>query len=77
MAGRFNRRTAVKSIAGAPVLFTLLPSGLARGYAANEKINVALVGCGTRGRRLMEALGHIGETLVAMCDVNEQRAARA
>lgn len=77
MAGRINRRAAVKSMAGAPFLLTLLPSGLARAYSANEKLDVALVGCGTRGRGLMEAIGRIGENLVAMCDVNGQRAARA
>ena len=74
MTGRITRRAAVKSMVGAPCLFTILPSGLARGYSANEKLNIALVGCGTRGRGLMEALGRIGENLVAMCDVNQQRA---
>jgi hypothetical protein len=77
MTGRITRRGALKSMVAAPCLFTILPSGLARGYSANEKLNVALVGCGTRGRGLMEALGRIGENLVAMCDVNEQRASRA
>jgi len=56
MAGRITRRAAVKSMAGAPFLLTLLPSGLARCYAANERLDVALVGCGTRGRGLMEGI---------------------
>ncbi|MHC4406758.1 MAG: Gfo/Idh/MocA family protein, partial [Planctomycetota bacterium] len=77
MTGRITRRAAVKPMVAAPFLFTYLPSGLARGYSANEKLKVALVGCGTRGRGLMEALGRAGENLVAMCDVNERRAARA
>ena len=47
MTGRITRRAAVKSMAAAPLLLTLLPSGLARGYSANEKLNIALVGCGT------------------------------
>ena len=77
MNARITRRAAVKATAAAPCLLTILPAGLARSYSANEKLNIALVGCGTRGRGLMEALERIGENLVAMCDVNEQRAARA
>jgi len=77
MTGRISRRAAVKSMAATPFLLTILPAGLARGYSANERLNVALVGCGTRGRGLMEALRLIGENLVAMCDVNQQRAAQA
>jgi len=77
MNARITRRAAIKAMAGAPCSLTILPAGLARGYSANEKLNIALVGCGTRGRGLMEALGRIGENLVAMCDVNEQRASRA
>ena len=77
MSGRIARRAAVKSMVAAPWLCTILPSGLARSYSSNEKLNIALVGCGTRGRGLMEALGRIGENVVAMCDVNQQRAARA
>ena len=46
MTGRITRRAAVKSLVAAPCLFTILPSGLARGYSANEKLNIALVGWG-------------------------------
>jgi hypothetical protein len=36
MAGCIKRHAAVKSAAGAPFPLTLLPSGLARAYSANE-----------------------------------------
>lgn len=60
---------------GAGVLF--LPRISAATYAANEKLNIALVGCGTRGRGLLEAVRRVGENIVAMCDVNQQRAVGA
>ena len=53
---------------------TVLPTGAARGYAANEKLNVALVGVGGRGSWFVDCIPRIGENVVAMCDVNEQRA---
>jgi len=74
MNRRITRRTVVKSLA-APLAFTLLPEGLAGTYSANEKLNIAVVGCGTRGRHFIETIPQIGENLVALCDVNQQRAA--
>jgi len=58
-------------------LTVLAGSASARAYTANEKLNIAIVGCGTRGRGLLESFRRIGENVVAMCDVNRQRAARA
>ena len=40
-----------------------------------SKIRIAVVGCGTRGRHFIETIPQIGENLVALCDVNQQRAA--
>jgi hypothetical protein len=56
---------------------TILPTGTARGYAANEKLNVALIGVGGRGSWFVDCIPRIGENVVAMCDVNEQRAAES
>jgi hypothetical protein len=77
MSRPLTRRTAVKSLAAGALAFTILPEGLARGYAANEKLNIALVGCGGRGSWFIGAIPQIQENLVALCDVNQQRAAES
>jgi hypothetical protein len=46
----------------------------ARTYAANEKLSVALIGAGGRGKELVGGLARM-ENLVALCDVNESKAA--
>ncbi|MCL4206281.1 MAG: Gfo/Idh/MocA family oxidoreductase [Pirellulaceae bacterium] len=46
----------------------------AAGISANEKLNVAFIGVGGRGEANLDALQ--GENVVALCDVDEQRAAR-
>jgi type 1 glutamine amidotransferase len=78
MTNALSRRRFLGNLVRAGTGLTILTgSASARAYAANEKLNIALVGCGTRGRHFVEAIPRIGENLVAMCDVNEQRAARA
>ena len=44
----------------------LLPTGAA---GANERISVALVGAGGRGRRVMAAFRELGSPVPAVCDV--------
>ena len=76
MTRRITRRTCLKSAAAAAA-FTVLPSGLARGYAANEKLNIGIIGAGGRGGA--NTNGVAGENLVALCDVDRgalDRAAR-
>ncbi|MDZ4857739.1 MAG: Gfo/Idh/MocA family oxidoreductase, partial [Candidatus Hydrogenedentes bacterium] len=41
----------------------------------NEKVNLALVGCGGRGYENLKEV--LGENIVALCDVDSQRASRA
>jgi len=77
MKRKLARRHFLASAAGVGAAALFLPGVSARTYAANEKLNIALVGCGGRSRQLIEAVRHIGENLVAMCDANEQRAAQA
>jgi predicted dehydrogenase len=66
---RMNRRNFLKSSA---IGLTILQSGSARTYAANEKLNIASVGAGGK------AAGDIGsvssENIVALCDVDLDRA---
>ena len=71
----FLTRTAAGAAGGSLVI---LRAGLsARAYVANEKLNVALIGVGGRGSWFVETIPKIGENVVAMCDVNEQRAAKS
>jgi predicted dehydrogenase len=56
---------------GTAAAFTLLPSGSygkQRRISANDRVNVATVGCGGMGRANMVALANMN--LVAMCDVD-------
>ena len=75
MSTRINRREFCKSTA-LPFLGVLIlnNSRSARTYAANEKLNVALVGVGGRGTWFVETIPKLSTNIVAMCDVNERKA---
>ena len=76
MSCRLHRRAFLGRAGSAGLgVFVLGNSRSARGYAANEKLNIALVGVGGRGSWFVGAIPRIGENVVAMCDVNAQRAA--
>lgn len=66
--------TAAKSGLG---LVILRDSLSARTYQVNEKLNVAIVGCGGRGMWFVSNIKNWKQNLVAMCDVDEQKAAEA
>ncbi|NOX54713.1 MAG: Gfo/Idh/MocA family oxidoreductase [Planctomycetes bacterium] len=79
---RVTRRSfLVRTVSAAGPL--LLTEGLSsRTYAANEKLNIALVGVGGRGRWFVRIIPELlipelRENVVAMCDVNERRAAES
>lgn len=77
MKQALSRRRFLRSSAAAGIGLTILPAGLVRGYAANEKLGVALVGLSGRGSWFVETIPRIDENVVALCDVNQQRAAEA
>ena len=65
------RRDFMRNVGAAAAAFTLLPSGSygkQRRISANDKVNVATVGCGGMGRANLVALANMN--LVAMCDVD-------
>jgi len=65
------RRQFLKSAAVAGAGLTILPSGVLSGAdAPSNKLNVALIGVGGRGRAHFGAVK--GENVVALCDVNEK-----
>ena len=79
-AKSLDRRDALKTAAMAGAGFWL--SGNSRSLAddnksksPNEKLNIAIIGCG--GRAAGNIAGVAGENIVAMCDVDQQRAAAA
>lgn len=77
MSRRQSRRGFIKHASLSGLGFLFLKSS-AMSYAANEKLNVAIVGCGGRGMWFVQNIVKSWrQNLVAMCDVNEQRAAEA
>ncbi|MBM3887896.1 MAG: Gfo/Idh/MocA family oxidoreductase [Verrucomicrobia bacterium] len=47
-----------------------------RALGANNKLNVAVLGCGNRSRQLLTAVIQAGENVVALCDVQASQIAR-
>ena len=64
---QITRRESLKRAAGA---FMILPAGLARGYAANEKLNIGVIGLAGIGAIDARTFGKLGENIVALCDVD-------
>jgi len=71
-----NRRDLLKAgaLAGAGV-FAIKSGVLARGRSPNDRLNIALIGVGGRGRANTNSVK--GENIVAICDVNEKNLAAA
>jgi predicted dehydrogenase len=72
-----RRRFLKSTLVGGGGLLILRDSRSARGYAANQKLNMALVGVGGRGKWFVNTIPKLGENVVALCDVNEEKAAEA
>jgi hypothetical protein len=75
MKTALNRRRFLSgAVAGGAGLLILRNSSSARGYQANEKLNIALIGLGARGGGAhVKSFPRIGENLVALCDVNQEK----
>jgi len=71
MTGQLNRRQFLKA-AGATAAFTIIPGGLVRGFAANNKVNVACIGVSGMGGGNRQWLARIGANIVALCDVDSK-----
>jgi predicted dehydrogenase len=72
-----GRREFLQAMVGSVGLIVLRNSSSAYSYQANQKLNVAIVGCGGRGMWFVSNIKNWGQNLVAMCDVDEQKAAEA
>jgi hypothetical protein len=67
-AQRINRRSFLQTSAAVGAAVGV-PS-LLRGRGANEKLNIAMIGVGGRGRRNIDSFK--SENIVALCDVNKR-----
>lgn len=61
-----TRRECLKTAAA----FMILPAGLARGYAANEKLNIGAIGLSGMGGVDARTFKGLGENVAALCDVD-------
>ena len=79
MATRTNRREfARRAAASAAAGCMILAGGCSvRSFLANERLRVGLVGLGHRGSWFVQCMPRIGEEVVALCDVDLERAAEA
>ncbi len=63
---QLTRRQAMK----AATAFTILPAGLRRGYAANGKLNLGIIGLTGMGGVDAKTFSGLGENIAAICDVD-------
>ena len=76
MSRRITRRDVLKGAAAGGFGFLFLrDSRLAFGSEANEKLSVAIIGCGGKGKGNMQAVA--GESIVAVCDTDDKATAEA
>jgi hypothetical protein len=76
MTSRVNRRVFLRAATYSPAsLLVLRDSRSASSYQANEKLNIALVGAGSRGSFHARTIPRLGQNLVAICDADRNRAA--
>ncbi len=61
-----SRRQALRSAAA----FTIVPAGLVRGYAANSKLNIGVIGLAGMGGVDAKTFRDLGENIAAICDVD-------
>lgn len=75
MSKQSHRRAFLRQTAWVSGGWCLLcPSRLVWSSQANEKLNLAVVGVGSRGTYLAERVQRLGQNLVALCDVDRRRA---
>ena len=61
-----TRRQSLKAAA----TFMILPAGLARGYAANDKLNIGVIGLTGMGGVDAKTFNGLGDNIAAICDVD-------
>lgn len=77
---KFNRRQFLRRSSAGLVLAQFIPASRvfgAAGVSANEKVNLAGIGIGSRGGADIDAIAEEGHNLVALCDVDDTYAAKS
>ena len=75
---RTSRRRLLKTAAATTVGWWILPNSRSVWSAqANEKLNLAVVGLGNRGTYHLQTVPRVGQNLVAVCDADKNRMAKA
>ena len=70
-----SRRRFLKTAAAAGTAATFGAPAILRARNLNEKLNIAVIGCGGRGGSNLRSVS--SENIVALCDVNQQNLNRA
>src|SRR4029077_10277150 len=66
-ASCMTRRQALQAAA-----FTVLPARLVRGYSANSKLNIGVIGLAGMGNVDARTFNTLGENIAALCDVDSK-----
>src|SRR5579872_4220964 len=66
MRNTLTRRQALQTAAA----FTILPAGLARGFTANSKLDLGIIGLTGMGGVDARTFNGLGENIAALCDVD-------
>ena len=74
MESQLTRRAFLRTSAWGAGLLVLPSRKLAFGYTANNRLNIAGIGVGGRGRDNLDEFANAGENIVALCDVDSARA---
>ena len=76
MRAHWNRRRVLRHLGatGIAIGTSSMASMPAKAALPNDKLNLAIVGCGGQGAENLEKVA--GENIVALCDVDENRGAR-
>ena len=76
MSKGIDRRTFIKGAAAGGLSFVFLrDSRTAFGFEANEKLNIAIIGCGGKGRGNLNSVS--SQNIVALCDTNDKETAKS
>ena len=67
-ADSLTRRQAIQAAAA----LTILPAGLLRGYAANDKLNLGIIGLAGMGGVDAKTFNALGDNIAALCDVDSK-----
>ncbi len=79
MPRQINRREMLHNttLAGVGVWLAGNSASRAADRSPNEKLNIAVIGCGGQGGENLKQVAAAGQNIVALCDVDERRAAAA